>query len=1370
MLMCPVLGMADDTEVFFSRSASESNRSANVLFMFDISGSMGISDGQPYRRINRVKQAMVDIIETTDDVNMGIGAFNGAITGGAILVPARDPNADICEDGACDEVTLRVPVKLPSDDAEQIGTGAVLTDSNYLEMGSYDTNVPTYGKIVGLRFADVDIPRGATINHAVLEFTPGTGRHADTSIAIGAQAIGHAPTFVAEPGNVGDRTLTSARVGWVPGGWASTKYEQSSPDIGSVVQEVVNRADWCGGNALALVLSGTGERLAKARDLNPWESPFLRISYDPGSVSNTTSCTSVRAGASVSGDVDDAEENATVVSTSTNALDPNRDGSNGTLGLRFTGLDVPQNAQLSSAYITLVTETADAEDLTLGIRVQQSGSATSFDASVASDVSDRTNSSSEVRWNVPVSSNGERISSIDIAPLLEPLFASSGWSPGGAVVLTLSTFSGSGVRRFYSFDAGEENAARLQVRYQREAATSSGEPVVLKTARDEMLETILGFRHRGGTPLVDAYFESALYMLGRPVDFGRKRGEQSTGRGEQYYRVSSPSTYTGGEVFRPPQCTDVDLNAVACVQEEITGNAVYDAPVAGTCQANQIVLLSDGAATSTRARARVQTLIGAASCGVRSNNSEDCGVDLAEWLYDPRSSDENPIVTHTIGFNFSSDFLRDIATAGGGRFQTADSATELASVFRNLVKEAADVDTGFVAPAATVSQFNRFANREDVYFAMFKPSLAARWDGNLKRYRLGKHPDTGEVDFYDATSMTPILDKITGSIRSSAKSFWTDGAADGASVSEGGAANELELPRKILTYIEDTTTTEAERTLIPLHEDTSEITAELLGIDSSLPLYRSSLLQWARGVDVLDMDNDNDVTEVRRQIGDPMHSTPFVVNYDTSGTTKPASVVFVGTNEGYLHAIDTEDGSEVFGFVPPELLGNLVRFYRDELGTDRPYGLDGPVGGYFDDKDGDGLVDAGEKAIVYVGMRRGGRNYYALDVTDPDSPSVAWVIKGGEGDFAELGQTWSRPTVTSVRDGAEEREVLVFGGGYDPVNDSRLTRDVSTGGGLVGTSVDGALARTDAMGRAIFIVDAYTGAYETHLAAPDWGDMEYAIPSDPAIVDIDLDGFADMIWVGDMGGQLWRFDIVSDAETALESAITGAAVASFSSIGLIGNRRFYNAPDVSLLRDARRKVFLNVGIGSGWRAHPLDDVVEDRFYMLRDDALFGPPRDADGTIDYPRVLESDLYDVTGGSVRDDTSGKSERGWYLSMEREGEKILGPSVTVNSQVFFSSYVPDSGESDDCSASIGGGRLYGLDALYGDAALDPDGELADENTGDGEKTVSIELDLAGLPPPVEVFLPKDAPDTVIGSVGSDVFDTNPGPSRRRTYWAEQ
>jgi type IV pilus assembly protein PilY1 len=154
--------------------------------------------------------------------------------------------------------------------------------------------------------------------------------------------------------------------------------------------------------------------------------------------------------------------------------------------------------------------------------------------------------------------------------------------------------------------------------------------------------------------------------------------------------------------------------------------------------------------------------------------------------------------------------------------------------------------------------------------------------------------------------------------------------------------------------------------------------------------------------------------------------------------------LYVATNEGYLHAINTADGSEVFSFMPQELLSNLPTLYDDASGS-KVYGVDGPIGVWFNDKNKTGLLfdtsgnlDSDEHVYLYVGMRRGGNNYYALDVTDRSNPKLKWIINGGSGDFAELGETWSKPIVTKVKLNGTSKDVLIFGGGYDPGHDDAL--------------------------------------------------------------------------------------------------------------------------------------------------------------------------------------------------------------------------------------------------------------------------------------------------------------------------------------------
>jgi len=102
------------------------------------------------------------------------------------------------------------------------------------------------------------------------------------------------------------------------------------------------------------------------------------------------------------------------------------------------------------------------------------------------------------------------------------------------------------------------------------------------------------------------------------------------------------------------------------------------------------------------------------------------------------------ITTYTIGFAFASDWIKKVATDGGGSFFEASGDTsQLTEIFESILREIISVDTTFVSPGATVNQFNRLFHRNEVYFSLFKPGEHAQWDGNLKKYLLEIVPFSG---------------------------------------------------------------------------------------------------------------------------------------------------------------------------------------------------------------------------------------------------------------------------------------------------------------------------------------------------------------------------------------------------------------------------------------------------------------------------------------------------------------------------------------------------------------------------------------------------------------------------------------------------
>src|SRR5690606_36220252 len=90
-----------------------------------------------------------------------------------------------------------------------------------------------------------------------------------------------------------------------------------------------------------------------------------------------------------------------------------------------------------------------------------------------------------------------------------------------------------------------------------------------------------------------------------------------------------------------------------------------------------------------------------------------------------------------------------------------------------------------------------------------------------------------------------------------------------------------------------------------LHEDNALLTKALLDIEIETNAYRTDLLKWARGVDVLDDDDDGSFSDVRRYLGDPLHSKPVVITYGDT-LEEPDITIFMTTNEGFLHAFDAD--------------------------------------------------------------------------------------------------------------------------------------------------------------------------------------------------------------------------------------------------------------------------------------------------------------------------------------------------------------------------------------------------------------------------------------------------------------------------------
>ena len=727
----------------------------------------------------------------------------------------------------------------------------------------------------------------------------------------------------------------------------------------------------------------------------------------------------------------------------------------------------------------------------------------------------------------------------------------------------------------------------------------------------------------------------------------------------------------------------------------------YTSPIQYSCQKNYVIIITDGNSTQDRssvlangATRRIGGVdvvfpaigdrdndqkepIGAAHDPNYESNGSDYLDDVAKYLYDTDLRTDltgtQNIITYTIGFTSASnvDLLERTAINGYGHYYYAQDAQTLSSAFQNIVDQILEDTSSFVAPVVPVDRMERTQSGNYIYIALFKPKNHKMWSGNIKKFQIDN-----AGDIRDATGVLAI-DPTTHQFYKAITSYWTTpGTQDAGDAEKGGvgeALNNLDFtvfdpstgkPRKIYTYLGSN----SDLTHSTNRFDTTNITPAMLGLGADTSA-RDNLVKFVYGYDVY-LD-DGTVPTARRDwvLGSFLHSKPFVVHYDTM------DVIFAGANDGMLHAFNDSTAQELWGFVPPVLLDKLHALHEDVL----ELFVDGSPKCYIS-RYANGNI---KKVILIFGLRRGGNRYYALDVTDPLVPKFLWEINPNAtaSPYAKIEQSWSTPLMGQVAceasapncDGGK-RWVAFIAGGFDIDHDND------------------AAPSSDDKGTAVYVVDIFDGSLVASFTPAIYPKMTHAIPSDIARMDINYDGKIDRLYVGDLGGQMWRFNI-SDPDPANWSASVLFTASS-------GTKIFY-PPDVTFEKASEMLFF-----GTGDREHPKELTVTNRFYAIKDKS------------DARELTESDLYDVTTDELQEPGTTQaridqilagldSANGWFIQFG-SGEKVLSAAVVFNKQVNFTTYTPppESGGGDPCYVGEGEGRVYKVDYLTACAVLDFDG----------------------------------------------------------------
>ncbi len=798
--------------------------------------------------------------------------------------------------------------------------------------------------------------------------------------------------------------------------------------------------------------------------------------------------------------------------------------------------------------------------------------------------------------------------------------------------------------------------------------------------------------------------------------------------------------------------------------------------------------------------------------------------DIAKFMHEedmrPDITGTQSIDTYTIGFTTAgaaNTLLSQTADNGNGIFFTSNNAEELTEAIVKAVTDIIEKSQSFTA--ATVPS-TRTAAGGDFYTSFFLPNAkSAFWQGHLRAFGID-----AVGNLFDSNNACPLTDPDAGECNSGpfvsgAAPFW-----------DAGNQVPTASSRKLYTTtLSGTITSRAAFTNAALTYTHLDLQAFAVpGIPAPNPIYPGSkalnaeglseeIISYVRGCEFGTGVSGSNVSAARScterswRLGDIFHSAPVIVgspnaamgepSYSTFATTfktRPR-VIYAGANDGFLHAFaagawqsgatppgyDRGTGVEVFGFMPWESRKNVKQLYIDDP-TSRQYYVDGSpqAADVWIHPMPTSTTKAASgvewRSYLFGGLREGGRTYYALDVTDPSDanyPGHVWDfppesdpddVNVATSILPYLGESWSQPIITRVRvaiDGDDnlgdgyERWVMIVSGGYSANGDPNDRTNYDA------TAIEG---------RAILMVDVKTGEllamkkFEPGAAAGDpQRDMVYAIASTPAVYDLDFDGFADVVLVGDLGGQLWKW-VISDVGEDRVNDSSNVGDYTQPSWPL---KKFFAAPVVSIGADQYYKsIFFppSAGFASGnlWYSFgtgernainaPGDASADEnnRIYTLRDDDPFEMLSPALSTLD-----EASLTDLSATQA---CTSIPTRGFFFKLA-DGEKVVTNIELFAGFVLVGTFMPSS-SGDPCTAK-GTGKLYVFNVACG-------GAYFNDSNGAPQRGVSMG---DGMPTDPQVSVGVDGKDNIvfIEKSGADLESLKapdiPSGGKTLLYWRE-
>ncbi len=445
------------------------------------------------------------------------------------------------------------------------------------------------------------------------------------------------------------------------------------------------------------------------------------------------------------------------------------------------------------------------------------------------------------------------------------------------------------------------------------------------------------------------------------------------------------------------------------------------------------------------------------------------------------------------------------------------------------------------------------------------------------------------------------------------------------------------------------------------------------------------------------------------KLGDVFRSTPITIStpsidyYDARDTNQAFAsfrssnsrtsdngkrMIVVGANDGQLHAFKTGTGAESWSIVPPNLIPKLKYIAHNTHPTalQHQYFVDGQLNVadvWLGTGSGSAKSASDWKTLLVMGEGRGGTSYlwsssaycnsdftanysttypyycgiYAFDVTTPISPTYKWHLNPTVSQAPYLGDPWGKMRISKVLINGYEKWVGFVGAGYN--------------------ASDCAGASCDTSGKGFLVVDLSNGDILWSYTHADNSSLVYSMPATPLYVDSDLDDFVDTVYIGDMGGNIWRFKFckASDGTSCNTSSWAGGLFYNAAGTG----RPIYTTPTATW--DVNKNFWIHWGTGD--KSDPTTANANEKIFGLRDN-----DRSSTYTISNLDNITSTTYNINS----------SQQGWYVSLN--GEKVLADPTVYGGVLYFTTYA-DPVSNNVCDQS-GSAYLYGINYITGAGAL--------------------------------------------------------------------